>query len=60
MELTKTLQKILADTEATLDRMTGESPESRAAAKAKFKKFIESFTGKDKDENDATTTDEKK
>jgi len=40
MKLNETLNKILANTEETLDKMTGETPESRAAVKEKFKSFI--------------------
>jgi len=56
MELKETLSKILANAEETLDKMTGETPESRAAAKEKFKSFINKMMGDEKN----TTKDEKK
>jgi len=40
MQLKETLNKILANAEETLDKMTGETVKSRAATKEKFKKFI--------------------
>jgi len=48
MELKETLSKILANAEETLDKMTGETPESRAAAKEKFKSFINKMMGDEK------------
>lgn len=48
MELKETLNKILANAEETLDKMTGETPESRAAAKEKFKSFINKMMGAEK------------
>lgn len=59
MELNETLQKILNNAEETLDKMTGETPESRAAAKEKVRKFFKNMMGgddkkapeKEKDEN---------
>lgn len=57
MELKACLMKILEDAEKTLDMATGETPESRAAAKEKFKRFIKNLTGSN--ENDGKE-DEKK
>lgn len=48
MKLNETLEKILDNAEKTLDKMTGETPESRAAAKEKFRNFISKMTGDDK------------
>jgi len=56
MKLNETLNKILENTEQTLDKMTGETPESRAAAKEKFKNFIDKMMGDEKN----TIKDEKK
>lgn len=57
MELKECLKHILEDAERTLDKATGETPESRAAAKVKFQNFIKSLAG-GKDE--VVEKDEKK
>lgn len=57
MTLTECFKRILDDAEKTLDMATGETLESRAAAKEKLKKFVKNLVGA-KDEGEKK--DEKK
>lgn len=52
MKLEETLNTILQNAEQTLDKMTGETPESRAAAKEKIKNFFSKMLGDEKSEKD--------
>lgn len=45
MTLAECFKRILDDAEKTLDMATGETPESRAAAKEKLKKFVKNLVG---------------
>ncbi|KIM05904.1 MAG: hypothetical protein KN64_00870 [Sulfurovum sp. AS07-7] len=52
MKLEETLNKILENAEQTLDKMTGETLESRATAKEKIKNFFSKMLGDEKSEKD--------
>lgn len=61
MNLKEGIKNLIDDTEKALDKLTGETPESRAALKAKVKDFFNNLVNseeKDKN-NDEKKEDEK-
>ncbi|WP_187648689.1 hypothetical protein [Nitrosophilus labii] len=59
MDFKEAIQKIMDNAEKTLDKITGETPESRAAAKEKMRKFFSDLLNRSEKAKSEDKKDEK-